>query len=86
MPRETRLLGYGVGSRMTQQPKMQPDGQPEVDEHGVMILQPVLELMFVDQLTGDMIILPLAEEGVTAVQRALNPSGLIVAQGSSIKL
>lgn len=85
MPRETRLLGYGVGSRMTQQPKMTPAG-PEVDEHGFPVLVQVLELILVDQQTGDVVILPLTEEGVQAVKNALAPSSLIVPPPGSVRI
>lgn len=85
MPRETRLLGYGVGSRMTQQPKMTPAG-PEVDENGFPVLVQVLELILVDQQTGDVVILPLTEEGVQAVKNALSPSNLIVPPPGSVRI
>jgi hypothetical protein len=62
---------------MTQQPKMGPAG-PEVDENGFPVIVPVLELILVDQQTGDVVVLPLTEEGVEAVKKALAPSSVIV--------
>jgi len=78
MPREIRLMGYGVASRMTQQPKIGPNGVPEQDDLGLPVMIPILELVFIDQRNGDVVILPLTEEGVQAVKNAISPSNLIV--------
>lgn len=83
MPRETRLLGYGVGSKMVKQQAMTPTG-PATDEMGMPILINVLELIFIDQHNGDIIVVPLTPEGVEAVKGAMNPSGLVIAQSSQI--
>ena len=78
MPREIRLMGYGVASRMTQQPKIGPDGLVEQDEMGIPMMISILELVFIDQRNGDVVILPLTEEGVAAVKKAISPTSLIV--------
>lgn len=83
MPKEIRLLGYGVGSRMTQQPVMGPAG-PEVNDDGFPVMQQVLELIFVCQMTGDTIILPLTEAGIEAVKNAMSPSSLIIPPAGTI--
>lgn len=78
MPKEQRLMGYSVGSRMTQQQSVNQQGQGEVDENGTPVMVQILELAFVDHQVGDIVIVPLTREGVENVKRALNPSGLIV--------
>lgn len=83
MPKEERLLGYGVGSKMTQQQGMTPEG-PAFDEQGMPVMIPVLELILIDQMSGDIVIIPLTPEGVEAVKRAINPSGLVIAQPGQI--
>lgn len=78
MPREQRLLGYAVGSRMTQQQAVNQQGQGEVDDNGMPVMTQILELILIDQQFGDVVIIPLTREGVENVKKALNPSGLIV--------
>lgn len=85
MAKEIRLLGFGVGSRMTQQPQMGPEG-PVMNDDGFPVMVQVLELMFVDQVTNDMYILPLTEAGVEAVKRAINPSSVIIAAPGAVKV
>jgi hypothetical protein len=80
MPTETRLHGFGVGSRKTSQQEVGPDGIPITDDNGLPKMMPVIELIFFEQKTGDTYILPLPPAGVEAVQNALNPSPLIVPQ------
>jgi hypothetical protein len=70
---------------MTQQPVMGPAG-PETDENGFPIMMQVLELILVDQQNGDLVILPLTEDGVQAVKNALSPSSLIVPPPGSVKI
>jgi hypothetical protein len=79
MPRETRLLGYGLASRGTRQVKIDPNGQPEIDPAtGQPVMVDITELLLVCQRTGDTYILPLTEEGVDLMKRALTPSPLVV--------
>lgn len=78
MPLETRLHGFGVGSRMTSGPEIGPGGVPVTDDSGLPMMQPVLELIFFDQKTGNTFILPLPPAGIEAVQKALSPSGLVL--------
>jgi hypothetical protein len=85
VPRETRLLGFGVASRMTVQPLHGPGG-PQYNEDGSPVMINVLELMFIDQQTGEIFILPLTDEGIAATQKALNPSSLIVPAPGSVRL
>lgn len=79
MPKETRLLGYGIGSRGTRQIAIGPDGQPEIDEAtGQPKMNMITELLMQDARTGDILILPLTEEGVEVLLKALRPSAIVV--------
>ena len=72
MPRETRLLGYGIGSRGTRQVAVGPDGQPQMDpETGQPVMIDITELIMQDQRSGDILILPLTPEGVEVVKQAI---------------
>lgn len=55
-----------------------PDGQQVKDEFDLPRMQPILELIFIDQMKGDVIVIPLTPDGVEAVKNAINPSPVIV--------
>jgi hypothetical protein len=63
---------------MTQQAQIGPDGQQVKDDFGLPQMIPILELIFIDQMKGDIIVVPLTPEGVEAVKHAINPSPVIV--------
>lgn len=76
--RETRLLGYGVASRQTRQPGFSSDGSPILDDKGNPAIIDVLELVLINQQDGQLYILPLTEEGVQVIEKALRPSSLVI--------
>jgi hypothetical protein len=72
------MLGFGVGSNLRREQRLGPEG-PAVDEHGNPEIIDILDLVFIDQRTGDSYIFPLPPDGVQAVKAALEPnSGIIV--------
>lgn len=85
MPTEVRLLGVGVGARMTRSQQVGGDGQGLFDDGGIAVMQDILELAFIDAATGNAYIVPLTPEGVEAVKKALGPqSGLVIPTGVQI--
>lgn len=79
MPTETRLTQVSIGARQVRLPKGDDSGQPMHDpETGMPMMIDVIELAFINPMTGDATVIPLGPEGIENVIKALRPSSVVV--------
>lgn len=88
MPTETKLLGVVLAARGVRQAKIGPDGQPELDELEAPVMIDILELVFIEQRTGDSWVVPFTDEGIEMLKGVIaqKESSIIVPKPGTVKV